>query len=678
LKKKIPKYYIFRILLVAIFFQISLILPPLLFSILNIGPAQNGLLSTNYFNEFNINFQKIGIGIIYISGLIIYIAYNLPFRIFLRRLKKGKNTADWIKKFTKKNIQYTAIVNSGIYLLTGLIITILRINELRDLKEISNAFYIASKQINYITLIVTILISMMIFIWQLTRVRIYYLDYFYPEDDLKTTKNIVHKTSLRMNLLLSNVITTFLPIIIILFYIFLNINQVNDIVKIESMTEQQAQIYFGKYYDVYQKIISNPQYSADTKNKVKQFIDKAFGRYYNSFSTTFMITGVFMSILSIFFYIVFITKLNAKLIVVPIRDLMYNVKKTAKGEFGSYTIVRAKNEVGVLTESYNIMSEQLKKYFDELKDLNKNLEQKVIERTAFIEKQKEEIESQRDEVIKQRNFIKEQNIQITDSIQYAKNIQKSIIPSISKIDSILESYFLIFIPKDILSGDFYWIKQKSEETIIIGADCTGHGVPGAMMSILGISSINEIINSGNYKNTADILNQLRTKIIEALKTEGKEQSAQDGMDLSLIILNKDKKTLQFSGANNSLFITSKHQITTKEDIIRISQKENKEAKLYEIRADRMPVGSYVKEDTPFSYHNIKLNKGDRIYIYSDGFPDLFNFSKHQKYSKKRFKDLLLSTYLLPIEQQKEEIMKEYKNWLDDYQIDDILIWGIAI
>ncbi|GAH00812.1 unnamed protein product, partial [marine sediment metagenome] len=175
------------------------------------------------------------------------------------------------------------------------------------------------------------------------------------------------------------------------------------------------------------------------------------------------------------------------------------------------------------------------------------LEQKVNERTIEIRKQKTEIENQKD-------IIEQKNIDITDSIKYAKRIQDAILPSLQVIKDNLKDSFVLYLPKDIVSGDFYWVKEKNESLVIIAADCTGHGVPGAFMSMLGISFLNEIVEKDNITSPEKILNVLRENIVTALRQRGLETESKDGMDMAVCSYNKKLKRLSFAGANNPLYL----------------------------------------------------------------------------------------------------------------------------
>lgn len=295
------------------------------------------------------------------------------------------------------------------------------------------------------------------------------------------------------------------------------------------------------------------------------------------------------------------------------------------------------------------------------------LEHKVAERTFEIEQKKAEIETQKDEIEKQKNLAEKQKKSITDSIEYASRIQKAVLPPNKSINSLLNDYFIINIPRDIVSGDFYWMHQYNHKAIIVAADCTGHGVPGAFMSMLGVAFLNEIVakmKSDNQQKIAanEILNQLRQTVIRSLHQTGKENESKDGMDISLCIIDPKHKTLEYAGANNSAYIV----------------RQNPEKELITLKADRMPIGYYYKIK-PFKSHILQLKSGDFIYILSDGYIDQFGEKTGRKYMTKRFKELILDISHLKPNKQKEIMLQKYYQWKGNLdQLDDILIVGINI
>jgi len=291
-------------------------------------------------------------------------------------------------------------------------------------------------------------------------------------------------------------------------------------------------------------------------------------------------------------------------------------------------------------------SSKLKKLVEQLRDANENLEKRVQERT--------------NEVVEQKRVIELKNNEITSSIEYAQRIQKALLPPDEEIINLLREHFIYYQPKDIVSGDFYWLSEKENKSIIAAADCTGHGVPGAFMSMLGISMLNEIVNQQNIIQTDIILNKLRENIIKSLRQNNNIGQLKDGMDLSVLIINWNEMTVQFSGAYNSLIIVRKNE-------------------LYTHKADRMPVGYHSKHNNSFNKKEIKLEHDDILYIFSDGYIDQFGGNSNKKFLIQQFKALLLEINSESLVKQKEIINKKFFEWKgSNPQTDDILIIGIKI
>ena len=281
------------------------------------------------------------------------------------------------------------------------------------------------------------------------------------------------------------------------------------------------------------------------------------------------------------------------------------------------------------------------------------LEEKVQERTIEIQQQKEKIESQKDEILAQKN-------DITSSITYASRIQHAILPDRKIFEHSFREYFIYYRPRDIVSGDFYWITENQEQVIFAAADCTGHGVPGAFMSMLGNSFLNEITReSDGSLSSGEILDALRMKITEALSQSGEAMETRDGMDIALCLYHKNKNLLEFSGAYNPLYIV-------------------KNGELQEYKADRMPIG-YFPAQKKFRTQQITVHPNDVIYLFSDGFPDQFGGPKGKKYTTGRFKQLLTGIWQQDMEYQLYFLEDELDSWRGNYeQVDDILVIGIRI
>ena len=261
---------------------------------------------------------------------------------------------------------------------------------------------------------------------------------------------------------------------------------------------------------------------------------------------------------------------------------------------------------------------------------------------------------------KQKLVIEEKQQEISDSINYAKRIQDAMMTSSVYLKDALPKSFIFFKPKDVVSGDFYWIYKDQEENIFFTvADCTGHGVPGAFMSMIGTSLLNEIIIEKDIKETDKILSEMRTQIIKSLHQE--EDGAQkDGMDISLCKLNMKKKTVEFSGAHNSLIHISGEELKT-------------------YRGDHQPVGLLLGDRKPFTKYEVKLKKNDMLYIYSDGYQDQFGGAKGKKYMAAKFKKQLLKMSNESTDKQITILEEEFESWSQNYeQIDDVCVMGVRI
>ncbi|MFH2141722.1 MAG: 7TM diverse intracellular signaling domain-containing protein [Bacteroidota bacterium] len=322
-----------------------------------------------------------------------------------------------------------------------------------------------------------------------------------------------------------------------------------------------------------------------------------------------------------------------------------------------------------------------------LKDkVNRELEQKVKERTIEISQQKEEIETQRDEieaqrdmVIRQKDQIEEIHEELTSSIRYAKRIQSAVLPSSDQMAEILGDHFVFFAPRDIVSGDFYWATKLKKWIIFCVADCTGHGVPGAFMSMLGITFLNEIVRKEEITNAADVLNQLRKSVVASLKQQGRSMEQKDGMDISFCVIDTKTNILQFAGANNQIYLVRRQQseVAVGSEMHNL-QTTTADYRLIEIKGDKMPIAIHERM-TPFTLHEHELEKEDSLYLVTDGFSDQFGGTEKKKYSRKSLKNLILKHCDKPMFVQKQIFSKTLSEWMGDSpQIDDITLMGIKL
>ncbi len=297
----------------------------------------------------------------------------------------------------------------------------------------------------------------------------------------------------------------------------------------------------------------------------------------------------------------------------------------------------------------------------------------LIDRFRVIRKQKELIRSQKEEVDRAYDELREKNGELEDSIQYASRIQGAILTGDQYLQEVLGEHFVMFRPKEVVSGDFYWAFEDGEHSIWIAADCTGHGVPGAFMSIMGNRSFNEVIVEQGERDPATILEKVREDIIEALE-QSDEKGTMDGMDAALCVLEKKKQRLHFAGAHNSLYLVQK---VDKGVPYNGPGMEEGGYRLIEVKGDRTPIGRGSGPGSSFNTVTLELEGGESLYTFSDGFPDQFGGAKGKKYRHKPFKRLLLSIQDKGMKEQKEALEREFERWKGDReQVDDVLVIGV--
>ena len=278
----------------------------------------------------------------------------------------------------------------------------------------------------------------------------------------------------------------------------------------------------------------------------------------------------------------------------------------------------------------------------------------------IIELKEQETKKQNIIITQQKELVEEKQNEISDSINYAKRIQTSFLANEMEFKDHFKDHFILFKPKDVVSGDFYWATSIESKLFICVADSTGHGIPGAFMSLLNISLLNESVLSRNYTSTIDILNFIRNILILGLKPDETGQGGNDGMDCSLIIIDFKTLEMEFSGANNPLWIIRKNEVI-------------------ELKADKMPVGRSPKETVSFSSQKFQLQKNDLLFGFTDGFPDQFGGPKGKKFKYKQLEELLLSISHESMEIQKQKLEEVFEGWKGNLeQVDDVCIIGIRI
>jgi serine phosphatase RsbU (regulator of sigma subunit) len=296
-------------------------------------------------------------------------------------------------------------------------------------------------------------------------------------------------------------------------------------------------------------------------------------------------------------------------------------------------------------------------YFIYVNYRNKKKANEILEeKNRLITLQKEEIQEQKEVAEMQRDQITYQKKHIADSIHYALRIQRAIIPSLELFTDEIE-HFVLYKPRDIVSGDFYWVNKKDNLWVVIAADCTGHGVPGAFMSMLGVSFLNEIVINKHIHKPDQILNELRDNIIIALKQSGAESGVKDGMDISVCAIDFNTGILEWAGANNPLFLVQNGELN-------------------HVKADKMPVAIHDRMD-PFTLNTFKLNKGDSFYTFSDGYVDQFGGENQKKFLSKNFKDVIMSMQDKSMYEQGLKLDEVFEEWKKDVeQVDDVTVIGL--
>ncbi len=273
-----------------------------------------------------------------------------------------------------------------------------------------------------------------------------------------------------------------------------------------------------------------------------------------------------------------------------------------------------------------------------------------------------ELLEEKNEIINiQKNIVEEQHQSISDSIKYAQRIQGAILPPKSFWQKLLPNSFVLYMPKDVLSGDFYWIEETDDFTFVAAADCTGHGVPGALISIVNYNLLNKAVKEKDLTNPAQILDAVNIWLTDSLHQTYKESTVKDGMDIALISINKHTNEVLFAGANNPIYILSNNNLT-------------------QVKGDKFPVGSFVGETLQkFTTKNVPIHKGDSIYLFSDGYADQFGGEKGKKYKYQTFQQQLITICNMPLIEQKQQLKHEFLNWKGSLeQVDDVLVIGVKI
>lgn len=329
----------------------------------------------------------------------------------------------------------------------------------------------------------------------------------------------------------------------------------------------------------------------------------------------------------------------------PLAILSADAIELAKGNFDVEIDIRRKDEIGVLATSFRKMQHSIRKLIDEMKHINLNLENKVRERTQEINHQKELMEVKNKEII--------------DSINYAKRLQHAILPDFEEMYEGLGDSFLLYKPKDIVSGDFYWLFKDGDSLLVATVDCTGHGVPGAMVSVVGANGLDRCVREFDLRKPSEILEKLSDLVTLTFATE--QYEVRDGMDIAIVHYNKNTREIQYCGAHNPLWI-----IPADADEIR------------ETKADKQPIGKYEYRK-PFTNHTFQLNQGDTVYLFSDGYADQFGGPLGKKFKYSTLKKLLLDNCRKPMMEQHDILSDTFESWRGNLeQNDDVCMIAFRI
>ena len=385
---------------------------------------------------------------------------------------------------------------------------------------------------------------------------------------------------------------------------------------------------------------------------------------------------------------IFVAFITARSIVNPVQVLKRMLLSMSKGMLPKETIPERSDEIGEMNHAlkeligalegttqfayevgsgnfesnYKPLSDQdtlghaLLKMRYNLAENERILEKKVIERTEEVVRQKEEIETKNEQL---EILYK----QVTDSIRYAKRIQEAILPPARIVNEVLPQSFVLYKPKDIVSGDFYWVEKKNGRSMVAAVDCTGHGVPGAFMSIVGYNLLKDIVTNSDLVTPSVIMDLMSEGVNRTLhnKTADDSNQTKDGMDMTMLSIDFENRVAEFSGAFNPLYL--------------VRGKE-----LLQYKADKFPIGLRISDQLQhFSNQKIDLQKGDTLYIFSDGYADQFGGDKGKKFMAGRFRELLVEVAQLPIEKQKEKLNYTIESWRGVHeQVDDILVIGVRV
>lgn len=356
----------------------------------------------------------------------------------------------------------------------------------------------------------------------------------------------------------------------------------------------------------------------------------------------------------VLFTISFLIFQKTRMVTDPIKKLVTNVNRIADGNLNERAEVVGNNEITTLSVKFNVMIEQLE-------ELYTDLDKKVKERTAEVVAQKEEIEAQKDEIEKQRDKLAEQQKHIMDSILYAKRLQYAILPTEEFVKELFPENFILFHPKDIVSGDIYWFSKIGNKRLFSAIDCTGHGVPGALVSMVGHNWLDYAVKDLKLERPVDILEALNAGVTSTFKERDEDGAVKDGMDIALCAVDYTTMKMEFAGAYNPAIIL-------------------RNGDLIQLKGDKCPIGAFSRRAASgYTHQEIDVQKGDMVYVFSDGYTDQFGGDDNRKFLMSNFRKLLTDVHQLPVDQQKVKMEEVLFDWMKyESQLDDILVIGIRI
>ncbi len=597
-------------------------------------------------------------------SLIIGLIYNLPFKRFFGSLRRRKEISPKLHARCKKRLFGMPLVNSLIVTMPNIVVIlysfIFLVSDVRFDEEVERSMFI---QLHYLTIVATLLEFLFVYYWQKHRVHLRYIDHLYSEIELRKQVFRRKRGKIRQRFIVASGMTTFLPLVVVMVYLVLSFTSVKKL-ELGTYSEDHKEVLFGPWSEII-GIGKNLASEVGVENDSKDGSDRFF--YVNAIDSIVMLVGIGNGILVSFIYLLLFIRWTSRDISWPIKELLVHIRNTRAGDTEQYSLVRTNDELGELAEGYNEMTQKIHDYVESISAMNRDLEEKVKERTREVVEQKEEIETQKEEIeaqldlaTLQRDTISNQKDLILDSIRYAERIQSAILPPVHTLKEHLSDHFILFKPRDIVSGDYYWAREKDQKLLIAVADCTGHGVPGGFLSMLGISSMNEIVNRSSTLDPGKILEQLREVVIASMHQTGSRDEAQDGIEIALCVIDLKLKSLVYAGANRPLYLL-------------------RNGELQHIRPDRMPIGIYEQQNLPFTNHSIRLKKGDSLYLFSDGYVDQLGGPQRKTFRAINFRSLLLEIQDRPMEKQKTILLEKLALWQGELeQIDDVLVMGIKI